>query len=209
MEMRLKLFLTIFLINISVVNSQSKEESIVPNDFGEFYYVKNHSKSLRDFRFKLPNGFEVFRDGRDNSVVKVFKKMVSTGKVDFFGNPILSKTVEFTITTLKWKDFPKYSKILNMSDIEIQNVMIENLKMRDKNIDPNEFFKFYNVNNQFWTIVGTWSNEKNLYLIMCNHYSNKQSTQLSFHSTTIPRQKNIIYDIKNIKLLIDSFEFLD
>ena len=76
---------------------------------------------------------------------------------------------------------------------------------RDKSIDPNEFLIVYEKNDLFWIITGTWSKEKNLYLIMSTHYTNKQSIQLSF-TTTI--KGNVEEDVKRIKKLIDSFKYL-
>ena len=83
--------------------------------------------------------------------------------------------------------------------------MIGNIESRNKTIDPNEFHVFYEKNKLFWIITGTWSEEKNLYVIMSTYYTNEQSIQLSFVTTI---KGNVEKDIMNMKKLIDSFQFL-
>lgn len=83
--------------------------------------------------------------------------------------------------------------------------MINNMIGRNKSIDPNEFVSVYETNGVFWIITGTWSEEKNLYLIMSVHYTNKQSIQLSF-TTNI--KGNTEEDVKRFKKLLDSFKYL-
>ncbi len=64
---------------------------------------------------------------------------------------------------------------------------------------------FYEKNGLFWIITSTWSEEKNLYLITSIFYTNKKSTQLSFHNNI---KGDVDKDVKNIKKLIDSFKYL-
>ena len=181
---------------------------IIPNKFGEYFYVNNNPKSISNFRFKLPYGFKILRDGRDNSTINVFRNRRLLEKIDFFGNPIV-RDVEFTITTLKWRDFPKYQKMMEMSDVEIQKMMLERFKNRNIR---DEVVKFYEKNNQPWTILVAWNKEKNLYIISTSNYSNKQAINLTFKSSISGEslsEKDINSDIRNIKLLINSFEFLN
>lgn len=192
--------------NLDSSNKNQKKSygTIVPNKFSQYFYVYNNTKSISNFRFKLPYGFKTLRDGRDNSTIKVFKNRRYLGKTDFFGNPI-SKYTEFSITTLKWRDFPKYHKMMEMSDIEIQKMMRERFKNRNYR---DEVVEFYNNNNQSWTILVTWNKEKNIYIVSTWNYSNKQAIGLSFEES-LPLEKDIKSDIRNIKLLINSFEFLN
>ncbi len=106
---------------------------------------------------------------------------------------------------MKWRDFPKYKMLLSMSNSKIKELMINNMIGRDKSMDPNEFVSVYETKDVFWIITGTWSEEKNLYLIMSTHYTNKQGIQLSF-TTNI--KGNTEEDVKRIKKLIDSFKYL-
>ena len=201
----MKKLLFILLLTIPFIGFGQTDFSVIPEKLGDYYYVSNHPKSLTNFSFRIPQGFTEYRDGRDNSVVKVFRTTDFTDRLDVSGNKVTSSIIEFTITTIKWRDFQKYKMMLSMSDSEIKELMIDNMKGRDKNIDPNEFVFFYEKNNLFWTIVGTWSEEKNLYLIMSTFYTNKQSIQLSFHTNI---KGDVDKDVKNIKKLIDSFKYL-
>ena len=185
--------------------SQSENESIISEKLGDFFEVLNHPKSLIDFTFKIPQGFDEYRDGRDNSVVKVFRKIDYNENIDLSGKKLNSSKVEFTVTVLKWKDFPKYKMMLSMSDSEIKELIIKNMKGRDKSIDPNEFSVFYEKNGLFWTISGTWSKEKNIYFIGSLLYTNKQGINLTFHTNT---KGDVNKDIKNIKKIIDTFKLL-
>lgn len=199
-----KFFLFILATNIAF--AQCVDKSIVPNYFGEYFYVRNNPKSINNFKFKIPKGYEYFRDGRDNNVIKIFRKNVDTKRLNFFGEKIYN-LVEFGVTVINWKDSPKYNNLNNMSDNEIKELIIKNSKSRDKGVDPNEFQSTYEKNQKFWFITGTWSEEKNLYLISCNHFSRGQQIQFSFFST-YTLKKDINCDIVNIKLLIDTFEFI-
>ena len=178
--------------------------TIVPDKFSQYFYVNNNTKSISNFRFKLPYGFKTLRDGSDNSTIKVFENRRFLGKTDFFGNP-MSKNTEFSITTLKWRDFPKYNKMMEMSDIETQKMMHERMKNRNYR---DEVVEFYKNNNHSWTILVAWNKEKNLYTVTTWNYSNKQAIGLSFIGG-LPLEKDINSDIRNIKLLINSFEFLN
>ncbi|MDG1823111.1 MAG: hypothetical protein P8H25_07060 [Flavobacteriaceae bacterium] len=197
----------LFLTFYNSVQSQLITETVVPNKFGKYLFVKNHQKSLEDFRFKIPEGFEYLREGNDNSVIKIFRKKISSNKLDFFGKKIYYN-IDFGITVLKWRDYPKYKMLLNKSDLEIKKIILNNSKSRDKTVDPNESRYFYEINNNFWTIVVTWSNEKNLYVIICQSYSNQQTIQFSF-MTDLDLKNDINVDVNNLKSLIDTFEFVN
>ena len=83
---------------------------------------------------------------------------------------------------------------------------IKNRNYRD------EVVEFYKNNNHSWTILVAWNKEKNLYIISTSNYSNKQAINLTFKSSISgesPLEKDINSDIRNIKLLINSFEFLN
>ena len=196
----------IILLHLPLLICGQSNSSIIPNKLGDYYYVYKHTKSITNFRFKLPQGFIEYRDGRDKNVIKIFRKSIPAKKRNIFGEEIYYHT-EFGITIFKWKDYPKYKKFLSMSDEEIKRVIINNSNSRGKNNDPNEFIDFYDINNRFWMITGTWSDEKNLYVIICSHYTNKQSIQFSF-LTNLENMKVIKDDIINLKKLIDTFEYL-
>jgi hypothetical protein len=197
----------LFITFCNSVQSQNITESVVPDKFEKYLFVKNHQKSLLDFKFKIPEGFEYLREGKDNSVIKIFRKKKISNKLDFFGKKIYYN-IDFGITVLKWRDYPKYKMLLNKSDLEIKKIILNNSQSHDKTVDPNEFRYFYEINNNFWTIVGTWSNEKNLYVIICQSYSNEQTIQFSF-MTDLNLKNDINVDVNNLKSLIDTFEFLN
>lgn len=201
----MKKILFILLLTIPFVGFGQTDFSVVPEKLGDYYYVSNHPKSLTNFSFRTPQGFNEYRDGRDNSVIKVFRKTDYSERKDLSGNKVNSSIIEFTVTVMKWREFPKYKMLLSMSNSEVKELMINNMIGRDKSVDPNEFTVVYEKNDLFWIITGTWSEEKNLYLILCNHPTNKQSTQLSFHTNI---KGNIEEDVKRIKKLIDSFKYL-
>lgn len=201
----MKRILFILLYTIPFIGFGQNDLPIVPKNLGDYYKISNHPKSLTNFGFRIPQGFNEYRDGRDNSVIKVFRKTDYSKRKDLLGNTVNNSITEFIVTVLKWREFPKYKMLLSMSNSKIKELMINNMIGRDKSIDPNEFFIVYEKNDLFWIITGTWSKEKNLYLIMCTHYTNKQSIQLSF-TTTI--KGNVEEDVKRIKKLIDSFKYL-
>ncbi len=200
-----RIFCVLFLLFNLSVKSQSDIKSVIPNQLGDYFQVFNHPKSLSNFKFKTPYGFYKYREGRDNSVIQIFRKIDNHQRIDVSGRKVNNGVINFGLTVLKWKDFSKYKMILSMSNSEIKELMIGNIESRNKTIDPNEFHVFYEKNKLFWIITGTWSEEKNLYLIMSTYYTNEQSIQLSF-TTTI--KGNVEKDIMNMKKLIDSFQFL-
>ena len=199
----------ILLLFIPFVCLGQNDFCAVSKNLGDYYNISNHSKSLTNFRFRLPQGFEEYRNGRDNSVIKVFRKTDYSKRKDLSGNIVNNSITEFTITVMKWREqsrkSPKYKMLLSMSNSEIKELMINNMIRRNKSIDPNEFISVYETNGVFWIITGTWSEEKNLYLIMSVHYTNKQSIQLSF-TTNI--KGNTEEDVKRFKKLLDSFKYL-
>lgn len=197
--------LFILLLIVPLIGFGQNDLPIVPKNLGNYYNISNHSKSLTNFGFRIPQGFNEYRDGRDNSVIKVFRKTDYSKRKDLLGNTVNNSITEFTVTVMKWREFPKYKMLLSMSNSNIKELMINNILGRDKSIDPNEFFVFYEKNNLFWIITGSWSEEKNLYLIMSTLYTNKQVIQLSF-TTSIKGNKE--EDIKRFKNLINSFKYL-
>lgn len=201
----MKRLLLILLLIIPLIGFGQSDFPVVPKTLGDYYNISNHPKSLTNFGFRVPQGFNEYRDGRDNSVIKVFRKNDYSKSKDLLGSKVNNSIIEFTVTVMKWRDFPKYKMLLSMSDSKIKELMINNMIGRDKSIDPNEFVVVYEKNDLFWIITGTWSEEKKIYLIMSVYYTNKQSIQLSF-TTNI--KGNIEEDIKNMKKLIDSFKYL-
>ena len=199
----------VLLLLIPIVCFGQNDFCAVSKNLGDYYNISNHSKSLTNFRFRLPQGFEEYRNGKDNSVIKVFRKTDYSKRKDLSGNIVNNSITEFTITAMKWREqsrkSPKYKMLLSMSNSEIKELMINNMIGRNKSIDPNEFVSVYETNGVFWIITGTWSEEKNLYLIMSVHYTNKQSIQLSF-TTNI--KGNTEEDVKRFKKLLDSFKYL-
>ena len=200
-----RIFCVLFLLLNLSVYSQSDIESVIPNEIGEYFEVFNHPKSLSNFKFKIPYGFYKYREGRDNSVIQLFRKIDNRQRIDVSGRRVNNGVIEFGVTALKWKDYSKYEAMLSMSNAEIKELMIGNVESRDKTIDPNQLTVFYEKNELFWIITGTWSEEKNLYIIMANYYTNEQGIQLSFMTTI---KGNIEKDIINMKNLIDSFQLL-
>ena len=200
-----RIFCVLFLLLNLSVYSQSDIESVIPNEIGEYFEVFNHPKSLSNFKFKTPYGFYKYREGRDNSVIQLFRKIDNRHRIDVSGRRVNNGVIEFGVTALKWKDYSKYEAMLSMSNAEIKELMIGNVESRDKTIDPNQLTVFYEKNELFWIITGTWSEEKNLYIIMANYYTNEQGIQLSFMTTI---KGNIEKDIINMKNLIDSFQLI-
>lgn len=200
-----RIFCVLFLLLNLSVYSQSDIESVIPNELGEYFEVFNHPKSLSNFKFKTPYGFYKYREGRDNSVIQLFRKIDNHQRIDVSGRRVNNGVIEFGVTALKWKDNSKYEAMLSMSNAEIKELMIGNIESRDKTIDPNQFTVIYEKNELFWIITGTWSEEKNLYVIMANYYTNEQGIQLSFMTTI---KGNIEKDIINMKNLIDSFQLI-
>lgn len=200
-----RIFCVLFLLLNLSVYSQSDIESVIPNELGEYFEVFNHPKSLSNFKFKIPHGFYKYREGRDNSVIQLFRKIDTHQRIDVSGRRVNNGVIEFGVTALKWKDNSKYEAMLSMSNAEIKELMIGNIESRDKTIDPNQFTVIYEKNELFWIIMGTWSEEKNLYVIMANYYTNEQGIQLSFMTTI---KGNIEKDIINMKNLIDSFQLI-
>ena len=202
------IFFTLALL-ISFSSFGQNDFCAIPKNLGDYYNISNHSKSLTNFGFRLPQGFDEYRNGRDNSVIKVFRKTDYSKRKDLSGNIVNNSITEFTITVMKWRELsresPQYKMLLSMSNSKIKELMINNMIGRNKSIDPNEFVSVYETNGVFWIITGTWSEEKNLYLIMSVHYTNKQSIQLSF-TTNI--KGNTEEDVKRIKKLLDSFKYL-
>lgn len=201
----MKRILLILLYIIPFIGFGQNDIPIVPKNLGDYYNISNHSKSLINFGFRIPQGFHEYRDGKDNSVIKVFRKTDYSDRKDLSGNTVNNSLIEFSVTVLKWREFPKYKMLLSMSNSEIKELLINNMNGRDKSIDPNEFSVVYEKNDLFWVITGTWSKEKNLYVIMSTHYTNKQSIQLSFLTSVMG---NVDEDVKRIKKLIDSFKYL-
>tara|TARA_B110000240_G_C13408338_1_gene414074 strand:- start:367 stop:972 length:606 start_codon:yes stop_codon:yes gene_type:complete len=201
----MKKILFIILLTIPFIGFGQTDYSVVPDKIGDYYNISNHPKSITNFGFRVPQGFNKYREGRDNSVIQIFRKTDYSNRLDISGKKVNSSIIEFSITVLKWRDFSKYKMMLSMSDSEIKELMIRNISGRDKSVDPNEFVVFYEKNDLFWVITGTWNEEKNLYLIMSVNYTNKQSIQLSFMTTF---KENTDEDVKNIKKLIDSFKYL-
>tara|TARA_B100001142_G_scaffold194614_2_gene193613 strand:- start:49 stop:660 length:612 start_codon:yes stop_codon:yes gene_type:complete len=195
----------ILLFVLPLIGFGQTDFSVVPEKLGDYFYVSNNPKSLTNFKFRIPEGFQENRDGRDNNVIKIFTKTISSNRLDISGNIINSSQIEFGITVLKWRDDPKYKIFQSMSNSEIKEMTESNLEKRDGTTDPNEFFRFYKKNNLWWSISGSWNTEKNLYLIMTSLYTHEQSIQLSFLTNT---KEDIREDIKNIKKLIDSFEYI-
>jgi len=157
----MKRILFILLLTIPFVGFGQIDFSVVPEKFDDYYYVSNSPKSLSNFKFRIPEEFYEFRDGRDNNVIKVFRKYDFSDRIDISGNKVNSSIIEFTITVMKWRDSPKYNMMLSMSDSEIKDLLIDNTnKHRDNNIDPNESTFFYEKDNLFWMITRTWSKEK-------------------------------------------------
>ena len=198
----------ILLLFIPLVSFGQNDFCAISKNLGDYYNISNHSKSLTNFGFRLPQGFDEYRNGRDNSVIKVFRKTDYSKRKDLSGNIVNNSITEFTITVMKWRELsresPKYKMMLSMSNSEIKELLINNVR-RDNKLDPNEFASVYESNDVFWIITSTWSEEKNLYIIVSVHYTNKQSIQLSF-TTNI--KGNIEEDVKRMKKLLDSFKFL-
>ena len=201
----MKKILFILLLTIPFIGFGQTDFSVVPEKLGDYFYVSNHPKSLTNFSFRIPYGFTEVRDGRDNNVIKVFSKTDYSERKDLSGDIVNNSIVYFTIGTPKWRDNPKYKMMLSMSDSEIKELIIDNMKGRDKTIDPNEFVVFYEKNDLFWSITGTWSEEKNIYLIITALWTNKQSITLTFYTNI---KGDIDKDVNNIKKLIDSFKLI-
>jgi hypothetical protein len=179
--------------------------SVIPNELGDTFIISNHPKSLTNFSFRIPVGFVPFREGRDNSLIQIFTKTDYSERLDISGEKVNSSVIQFAVTVMKWADFPKYKMILSMSDSEVKDLMIKNMKSRDKSIDPNEFSHIYEKNNLSWIISGSWNKEKNLYLIAAVLSTNKQSINFQFITTY---KENIDLDVNNLKKLIDSFKYI-
>ena len=69
---------------------------------------------------KVLLGFNEYRDGRDNSVIKVFRKTDYSKRKDLLGNIVNNSITEFTVTVMKWREFPKYKMLLSMSNSKIK-----------------------------------------------------------------------------------------
>lgn len=207
-----RIFCVLFLLLNLSVYSQSDIESVIPNELGEYFEVINHPKSLSNFKIKTPYGFYKYREGRDNSVIQIFRKIDNHQRIDVSGRRVNNGVIEFGVTalkwkdnSLKWKDNSKYEAMPSMSNAEIKELIIGNIESRDKTIDPNQVTVLYEKNELFWIITGSWSEEKNLYIIVANYYTNEQALQLSFMTTI---KGNIEKDIINMKNLIDSFQLI-
>ena len=201
----MKRILFILLYTIPFVGFGQNDLPIVPENLGDYYNISNHSKSLTNFGFRVPHGFNEYRDGGDNSVIKIFRKTDYSKRKDVSGNIVNNSITEFGVTVIKYRDFPKYQKFLSMSNSELKEQTTNNLIGRDKSIDPNEIIVLYEKNDLFWVIMGSWSEEKNLYLILAHLFGQKQIIQLSF-MTTIKGNKE--EDVKRMKKLINSFKYL-
>ncbi len=169
--------------------TDSEKKPIISEELGDYYYVSNHPKSIYNFRVKTPHSFNLSREGRDNTVIKVFYKYIE------------SRLVEFSIAALKWEDFPEYQMFLSMSNQEIEDYFFKLAKDR---AFPNEQVFFYRKNGLLWTIISSWDNKKNLYGVSAMTYNNKQNIGLSVISGVEGNQKK---DIKNIKKIIDTFNY--
>lgn len=165
----------------------------------KIYYVRDDPKSLTDFSFQIPPGFEERSGERKETTIKIFEKSVLNKDNN---QNIDSTKVFFSVLVFKWSDFPKYKKFLSMSESEITNTFLENLKNRDGSIDPNEFFEVYKSYERDWVIMGTSDKKKNLSMIGTNYYSNQQNIGFMFMSTF---KDDFNKDIKMVKELIDSF----
>lgn len=197
-----------FIMNSLICFSQTEENNLFQGLSREIYKIVNHPKSLIDFQFNIPKGFVKLREGIDNTTVQIFKRKTgSKGQKDLYGNEIHQKEIEFGLTILKYTDFPKYNKLLSMSNEQKWDLIKTNLLNRNKNKYPNDFFDFYEINGLFWSISGTWSEQKDLYTIVSTTYLEKQSINLIFSS----REKYHIFkslDLINIKKLIGSLKIL-
>ena len=167
------------------------ENPIVPEKLNDYFHVSNHPKSIHNFSVRIPDGFNNSREGNDNSTVKVFRNYINT------------RLVEFSINTMKWEDFSEYQMFLSMTNKEVEDHLNKIFQDRIKNF-PNELLVFYKKHGFMWTIVQTWDKDKSIYIITGTTYTNKQSIGLGFYSGFEGNQKE---DLKNIKKLIDSFEY--
>ena len=80
-----RIFCVLFLLFNLSVKSQSDIKSVVPNQLGDYFQVFNHPKSLSNFKFKTPYGFNKYREGRDNSVIQIFRKIDNYQRIDVSG----------------------------------------------------------------------------------------------------------------------------
>ena len=197
-----------FLVNSLLCFSQTEDNNLFQGLSGDIYKIVNHPKSLINFQFNIPKGFVKLREGLDNTTVQLFeKKTGTTGQKDLYGNEIHQKKIEFGLAVLKYADFPKYNKISSMSYEQKRDLIKTNLLNRNKNKYPNDFFDFHETNGLFWSIFGSWSEEKDLYTIVSSTYLDKQAINLIFSS-----QENYhvfrSLDLINIKKLINTFKIL-
>ena len=199
----------IVLFNSFFLFSQTEIIPTVEVLSNEKFEIIDHPKSLINFHFNLPKGYHDSRDGNDNTLLKVFKKKHGeTGKTDFYGNKIYKREDEFSLTILKYKDYPKYNKLLSMDIEQINDLIKTNLLNRDKVKFPNDFYDFYEINGRFWSIFGSWDKEKNIYMISSSTYLKNQS--INFLFTT--KEHHHIYkksDVTNLKKMINSFEIIN
>ena len=170
----------------------SEKKPIISEKLNDYLYVSNHPKSIHNFRVKTPHDFNFSREGRDNSTIKVFYKYID------------SKLAEFSIGCLKWEDFPEHYSFLYMSNQEVEDYFIQLSKDRIKKF-PDEKIVFYEINGSLWIIGSLWDNNKSLYSVTAYTYSNKQTIAFTLISGVEGNQKK---DIKNIKKIIDSFNYI-
>ena len=202
----MKRLLLIIIFCYSSISIFSQNESVVSENYGKEIII-NSKKSLSNFKFNLPLGFKYLREGKDNTAIKLYTKNIKIGRVDFYGNEI-TKSIEFSVGAFKFKDYPKYKILINKSYSQIKRLLESNiLKRKNKSIDSNEFSELYETNNSIWLIGGTWSEEKMIYAIIAQRYSQTLNQIEAF--TFICRFKgDKTLDIINFKKLINTFKFL-
>lgn len=199
----------IILFNSFFLFSQNEIIPTVEVLSNKKFHIINHPKSLINFHFNLPNGYHEYREGNDNTLLNIFKKKYGvTDKTDFYGNKIYEREDVFSITILKYQDYPKYKKLLLMDSEQINDLIKTNLLNRDKVKFPNEFYDFYETNGRFWIITGSWDKEKNIYMISSSTYLKNQS--INFIFTT--KEHLHIYkksDVTNLKKMVNSFKIIN
>jgi len=202
----MKRLLLIIIFCYSSMSIFSQNESVVSENYGKEIII-NSKKSLSNFKFNLPLGFKYLREGKDNTTIKLFTKGINIGRVDFYGNEI-TKSIEFGVSSIKIKDYPKFKILINKSYSQIKILLESNiLKRKNKSIDSNEFSELYETNNSIWLIGGTWSEEKMIYTIIAQRYSQNLKQIISFEFYCNFKGDKIL-DIINIKKLINTFKFL-
>lgn len=202
------IILLIFQTSNTFSQSSEKKTYVFESLSKEKYKIINHPKSLVDFQFNLPSDYQKYRLGRDNSVIEVFNRIVGNdGFKDFYGNEIFNTKFEFTINVMKYSDYPKYQKLSSMSGEQIKDRIKSSILNRDKNKYPNEFHEFHEKNNLFWTIVGVWDKDKDIYVLISTTYLKNQSISLSF-TTNENNHVNKNIDVVKFKKLLDTFSIL-